>query len=317
MTARTEAESRCPLLVGVAGDACSGKTSFGLGLAQVLGTERVRVVSSDAYRRFTRNERREAGLSRLHPDLYYLDILEQHIRLLKQGAPILAPVYNRASGAFDGCTYVAPRDVVIVEGLLAYGTAALHSLYDITIFLDPDENLRQRWKLERDVRGRKRSEPEVRDEISRWEPDAAAFVRPQRDWADIVVRSYEAREKGSEASLSIILRPSAPRPDLRALWQDAIISPAMRLELDRDLGLPVDRVDVNPAAPDAEYLRCEKALWDCLRVQESAAHRPVPRQAPAGGLLMAADGSTKQLRGLALARLLVAAHIGAGASLLL
>lgn len=317
MTARIETASRRPLVIGVAGDACSGKTSFGLGLAQVLGTERVNVVSSDAYRRFTRNERREAGLSRLHPDLYHPDILEQHVTLLKQGAAVLAPMYNRASGGFDRCAYIAPRDVVIVEGLLAYGMAALHSLFDIKIYLAPDESLRQRWKLERDVRGRKRSEAEVREEMTRWEPDAAAFVRPQRDWADMVVRFYETREKGGEASLSITLRPTLPRPDLQTLWQEGSSSTAMRLELDRDLGLPVDRVDVNPAAPDADYLRCEKALWDCIRAQESAARRPVPRQAPAGGMLMAADGSTRQLRGLALARLLAAAHIGAGASLLL
>jgi len=315
MTTRTDAAAHPPVLVGVAGDACAGKTSFALGLAQVLGAERVAVVSSDGYRRYTRAERREAGLSRLHPDVYFPDILAQHVRLLRQGEAVLAPMYNRASGSFDRCAYIPPREFVIVEGLLAYGAAALQNFFDIKIYLAPDEALRQRWKLDRDVKGRKRSEAEVRAEITQWEPDAEAFVRPQRDWADLVIRLRESREKGGEAVLSLILRPTLPRPDLQNVWHPGDSGAALRLELDRDLGLPVDRVEVNPSAADAEYLRCEKALWDCIRNQQAAARRPVPRQAPVGGMLMAADGSTKPLRGLALAQLLVAAHIVAGSSL--
>lgn len=315
MTARMDAEAHPPVLIGLAGDACSGKTSFAVGLAQVLGVERVTIVSSDGYRRYTRAERREAGLSRLHPDVYFPDVLGQHVRLLRQGEPVLSPIYNRASGNFDRCAYIAPRDFVIVEGLLAYGSAALQNSFDIKIYLAPEEALRQRWKLDRDVKGRKRSEAEVRAEIAQWEPDAEAFVRPQRDWADLVVRFRESHEKGGEAALSLFLRPTLPRPDLQTIWRPDDSGAALRLELDRDLGLPVDRIEVNPGATDPEYLRCEKALWDCIRNQLAAARRSVPRQAPAGGMLMAADGSTKQLRGLALAQLMAAAHIVAGTSL--
>lgn len=315
MTARMDAEVHPPFLIGVAGDACSGKTSFAVGLAQVLGADRVTVVSSDAYRRYTRAERREAALSRLHPDVYFPDILAQHIRLLKQGEAVLSPTYNRASGGFDRCVYLAPREFVIVEGLLAYGAATLQNFFDVKIYLAPDEALRQRWKLDRDVRGRKRSDAEVRAEIAHWESDAEAFVRPQRNWSDMVIRLREPGEKGGESALSLTLRPTLPRPDLQDIWRFGDSSAALRLELDRDLGLPVDRVEVNPGAADAEYLRCEKALWDCIRNQQAAARRAVPRQAPAGGMLMAADGSTKQLRGLALAQLLTAAHIVAGSSL--
>lgn len=315
MNAKTDAEPRRPLLVGIAGDACSGKTSFALGLVQILGIDRATIVSSDAYRRYTRAERREAGMSRLHPDIYLPDILEQHVGHLKQGEAVLSPAYNRASGGFDRCLYVVPHEIVIVEGLLAYGMAALRSAYDVKIYLAPDEALRRCWKLERDVRGRKRGESEVREEMVRWEADAAAFVRPQRDWADMVVGLHEARERGADASLSITLRPTLPRPNLQSVWQEENRAAALRLELDRDLGLPVDRVDVNPGASDSEYMRCEKTLWDVLRAQDLAARRPVSRQAPAGGMLMAADGSTRKLRGLALAQLLAAVHIVAGASL--
>ena len=65
----------------------------------VLGADRVACVCSDDYHRYGRKERAARGITPLHPDCCnHLDILEQHLGLLRRGQPILRPVYDHRDG---------------------------------------------------------------------------------------------------------------------------------------------------------------------------------------------------------------------------
>ena len=83
-----------PVILGIVGDSASGKTSLASGVATILGRERVIVLCSDDYHRLTRSERAKAGVTPLDPAINYMDIFEQHLRLLRDGQPILKPVYD-------------------------------------------------------------------------------------------------------------------------------------------------------------------------------------------------------------------------------
>ena len=87
------------------------------------------------------------------------------------------------------------------------------------MFLEPEEVLRRRWKLERDVFERGYSPAEVVEELKRREGDAAEHVRPQRDFADIIVRFHRRRDAEDDEHLSVRLtvRPTLPYPGLREL----------------------------------------------------------------------------------------------------
>ena len=74
---------------------------------------------------------------------------------------------------------------MIVEGLLPLADRAVRDAIDVAVFLEPEEELRHRWKLERDVFERGYSPKEVVAELKRREPDAAQYIRPQRDYADV------------------------------------------------------------------------------------------------------------------------------------
>ncbi|HXF97709.1 MAG TPA: phosphoribulokinase [Gaiellaceae bacterium] len=204
-----------PIMLGIAGDSGSGKTTISRGLVRVLGEGQVTRISSDDYHRYDRRERRIRGLTPLNPECNYLDILIQHLRLLRSGEPILKPVYRHADGTFGPPVHVQPTRFIVTEGLLAFATPALREMYDVRVFLAPPEELRRRWKVARDCSRRGYTTDEVLEELDRREPDADAFVRPQRHHADIVV-SFEADSVDDPAHLDahVVLRNTLPHPDL-------------------------------------------------------------------------------------------------------
>jgi hypothetical protein len=59
---------------------------------------------------------------------------------------------------------------------------------DVTlVFLNPPDELRRRWKVQRDCSRRGYTTDQVLAELDRGEPDSEAFIRPQRRHADLVV----------------------------------------------------------------------------------------------------------------------------------
>jgi phosphoribulokinase len=88
---------------------------------------------------------------------------------------------------------------VIVEGLLGYYTRASRDAYDVKVYLAPPEDLRAHWKIKRDTRKRGyEPEAQVIDQIKAREPDSEAFIRPQRQWADVVVSFYPPQSDGGD-----------------------------------------------------------------------------------------------------------------------
>ncbi|MEO1692402.1 MAG: phosphoribulokinase, partial [Cyanobacteria bacterium J06631_6] len=139
------------IILGIVGDSAAGKTTLTKGIAQVLGEDNVTIICTDDYHRYDRAQRAEMGISALHPNCNYLDIIEQHLSLLRDGQAILKPIYNHSTGAFDPPEYIEPRKYVIVEGLLGYSTRKMRDSYDVKTYLAPPESLRANWKIKRDT----------------------------------------------------------------------------------------------------------------------------------------------------------------------
>jgi phosphoribulokinase len=207
-----------PILLGIVGDSAAGKTTLTRGLVRILGEAQVTHVSADHYHRYDRKQRADRGLSPLHPDCNYLDILEQHLRHLRAGEQILKPVYSHQNGTFGAAELVKPGQFAIVEGLLGFHSPAMRETYDVRLYLDPPEDLRRRWKVQRDCSRRGYTTDQVLEELDRREPDAEAYVRPQRRYADIVI-SFMPGDRGDPEHLdaAVVLRPGLAHPDLTSL----------------------------------------------------------------------------------------------------
>lgn len=256
-----------PIILGIVGDSASGKSTLSAGVAQILGEEHCTVICTDDYHRYDRKARAAAGLSALDPRSNYVDVLEQHLRLLRHGEPILKPVYDHRHGTLEPPEYVKPKGFVIAEGLLGYATRAMRDCYDVKIYLDPEEELRVKWKMHRDTTIRGYTREEVLAQLDRREGFSANFVHPQRTFADIVIRFQRPAEaNGSDTRLDVrhLLRPTLPHPDFTPLF-DGSSNAGLHLELARDRdGKPVDVLEINGNISDKRAERIEDLLWNLI-----------------------------------------------------
>lgn len=301
-----------PIILGIVGDSAAGKTTLTRGIAQVMGAENVTVICTDDYHRYDRQQRAEIGITALHPDCNYLDIMQQHLSLLRTGQPILKPVYSHKTGTFEPPQYIKPAQFVVVEGLLGYSTRAARDCYDVKVYLAPPEELRAQWKVKRDTLKRGYSEAQVMEELQKREPDSDAFIRPQRQYADLVVTFYpstnEADETNSHLNVRLVLRPTIPHPDFTKLLSHSsfVDNPAVRLDLDRDMGKPVDVLEVDGHATKEQVHDIEKLI--CSDTPELSAFCSFDGNAELGKLT-GTTGETLQSYPLAITQLLIAYHL--------
>jgi phosphoribulokinase len=302
---RALGSGRRPVMLAIAGDSAAGKTTLTRGLVECLGADRMTAVCVDDYHRYDRQERKDKPFTALHPDCNHIDIMEQHLQLLAMGEPILKPVYDHSTGQLVRPELVRPRDFVIVEGLLPLHTRAARACFDITVFLDPPEALRSDWKIQRDCAKRGYAPDQVRAELLCREPESTAYIRPQRRFADIVVRfapiSGRGDPPGTPLSAELLLRPTIDHPELTGVVKDA--EPAaerttMHLRLHRDTdGRPVDALHVHGYVSPEESGMVKKAIWQRLDLRAG-----IPRS-----LGRLADGTTSDP--LAITQLLLLYHI--------
>ena len=221
-------------MLAIAGDSAAGKTTMTRGLVEALGPERCVSLCTDDYHRYDREERKELPFTALHPDCNYLDIMEQHLQLLATGQPVLKPVYDHATGELARPELVEPAEFVIVEGLLPAVQQAARACFDVTVYLDPPEEIRRGWKVARDTAKRGYTEEKVLAELERREPESAAYIRPQRQHADIVVRFAPIEGRDDPPDTPAVGRADAapddrpPRPERGAA---AGLTRAMHLKL--------------------------------------------------------------------------------------
>jgi phosphoribulokinase len=229
----------------------------------------------DDYHRYDREERRGVPFTVLNPDCNYIDVMEQHLQLLAMGRPILKPVYDHSTGKLVRPVLVEPREFVIVEGLLPLHTKLARACFDITVYLDPPEDVRKAWKLRRDCAERGYAEAEVQAELARREPESAAYIRPQRQWADISIRfapvASRADPAGTPLSAEILLRPTIAHP----AWSHVLTDDDKRtahLKLIRDEnGRPVDALHLHGYVPREDSRIIEKAIWAQLSLDHGQA----------------------------------------------
>jgi phosphoribulokinase len=244
-----------PIILGVVGDSAAGKTTLTRGLVRVLGEENVTHVCTDDYHCYDRKQRAERNITPLHPDCNYMDIMAQHLAHLQGGNRFLKPVYQHADGTFGPLLLVEPNQFAVVEGLLGYYNEELRTLYDVRVYLNPPEELRRKWKVQRDCSRRGYTTDQVLSELDRREPDSEAFIRPQQRYADIVVSFLPGPADQEHLDAELILRSSLQHPDLSGVIGGGIKLIEREGEVDMFI----------PGNLDAEIgAEIEATIWDRL-----------------------------------------------------
>ena len=179
------------LIIGIAGGTGSGKTTVVRNIVDKLPAGEVVVLPQDSYYKDSSNvpaeERQNINIH--HPNAFDWDLLHEHIKLLKDMRPIEQPTYS-----FLTCTrqaetvHIEPKDVIIIEGILALSDPRLRALMDLKIFVDADSDERLIRVIQRDVIERGRTAEAVMERYTRvLKPMHLQFIEPTKRYADIII----------------------------------------------------------------------------------------------------------------------------------
>jgi len=255
--------SRAPIFVGIGGDSGSGKSTLVAAFYDLFGGERITTVCLDDFHSLDRRQRALVGLTPLNPRANDFALMEEQLLTLKRGEPVDKPVYNHADGTFSGPERLEPREVVLVQGLHPFLLPGVRHAFDLRVWLDPEEELRMAWKLQRDVAKRGYNEAQVRAEIEVRRPDALAYIAPQRAFADLVVRFYRPapalRDMG-HLNVRIVQRHSLPRLGFDRHLLDG---GTVRLDLDAsdEDGARADIIEIDGRLSGDMAARIEDTVW--------------------------------------------------------
>ena len=178
------------LVIGIAGGTGSGKTTLMDNLIHRFEGS-VTVLSHDNY--YRRNDHltyeQRCQINYDEPAALETDLMARHLDALRHGETVLCPVYdfsqhNRSNDTIE----IAPKSVIIVEGILIFENKELRDLMDIKIFVDTDADVRLCRRIKRDVTQRGRSLESVLEQYQTTvKPMHEKYVEPSKKFANLVV----------------------------------------------------------------------------------------------------------------------------------
>jgi uridine kinase len=179
--------SRQPLVLGVTGDTGSGKDRFSNAIKGLFGNHSVTMLSEDNYHRWDCNKPMWQVMTRLNPIANDLEGFTNDLVSLIDGKSILSRHRDYKTGKASHPFKIKSNDFIIVDGLHTLYLPILRSCFNLSIYLDIDEELREYLKLQRDVNHRGDSEEEVKSLFEKEKPDSKQFIKPQIVHADLVL----------------------------------------------------------------------------------------------------------------------------------
>lgn len=190
-----------PALCAVVGAAGAGKRTLCHGLTDLLGGDAVTSLSLDDYvaQGHVSGTRRDVPPHAAASS--ELNLMAQHLRLLRQGETVFKPVYDRLSGRFAEPEFLRPQRTVLAQGMHGLDTPELRALWDVSLYVAS----------------------------SREEADIARDVAMQIERADASLR-LQAHGEGQGWDAEFRIAHPVPLPALDELQHDPAATPYLRIE---------------------------------------------------------------------------------------
>ncbi|MDR1310932.1 MAG: uridine kinase, partial [Burkholderiaceae bacterium] len=179
--------SRKPFVLGIAGDSGAGKDTYANAIMGLFGRHSVTHLSGDDYHLWDRQKPTWQVMTHLNPLANNLEKFSGDLVALVDGKNVLVSHYDHHSGRMGHPFQVKSNDFILASGLHALYLPVLRECYNLSVYLDIDENLRRHFKIRRDVSQRGHSMERVLLSLQAREPDAEQFIRPQAKYADLVL----------------------------------------------------------------------------------------------------------------------------------
>lgn len=185
-----------PFILGIAGGTGSGKTTLADTIRNTFSAGYVSIIDCDAYYRdlshLPLDQRHTINFD--HPDAVDAALLQNHLKLLKNGKPVNKHIYDYKTHTRKPETVlIMPKPVVILEGVLILAIRDIVELCDYRVFIDEDPDLRLLRRMIRDIKQRGRNIDSIaRQYLDHVKPMYDRFVEPSKSKADIVLKNNGA-----------------------------------------------------------------------------------------------------------------------------
>ncbi len=183
-------------IIGLVGGSGSGKSSFANQIknlfanAIVLSQEDYYIVQKGK----TLSERAQQNY--YHPNAIDFSLLISHVSDLKKNKSVNLPIYDFEHHLrLHETKKVNPAPVVIVEGSLLFTNEQLFELFDLTLFLDVDADVRLMRKIQTENREKRKTLDFVLTQyFDQIKPIYAQYVEPFKKKADVLVSQSDTRK---------------------------------------------------------------------------------------------------------------------------
>jgi uridine kinase len=175
-------------VIAIAGDSGSGKSVLCKLLRPLFLFDKVLEFETDRYHKWERGHVKWSELTHLDPTANHLEKLENDTFKLRLGDNIIAVDYDHSTGTFTPPTTIEPGETILLCGLHTMFSKQLRDLTDFKIYVDTSDEIKIKWKLQRDTTERNQNEKDVRAKIESRKQDYETFIAPQMEHADLVIK---------------------------------------------------------------------------------------------------------------------------------
>lgn len=184
--------SKCNI-IAISGDSGSGKTTLSNILKELYNNDYL-ILETDRYHKWERNDINYNTYTHLNPNSNYLEKMYHDLYNLKIGNNIFQVDYNHNTGKFTQKEKIESKKNIILCGLHTLYNNEINKIFDLKIYMDTENELKKKWKIERDINKRGYNINNILEQINKRKEDYEKYIINQKNNADIIVHFYENNE---------------------------------------------------------------------------------------------------------------------------
>ena len=177
-------------LIGFCGGSGAGKTTLVSKLLNHYGDKAVAIELDSYYKdplNLTFKEREKINFD--HPDSFDIDLLKEHLILLKSGKEIKKPIYNfKTHKRQTNTNIINPSTLIFLEGTLIFYFIELINIFNLKIFIETKESVRYQRRIDRDIKHRGRTISHVKEQYQNTvKPMHVKYIEPLKSVAEVII----------------------------------------------------------------------------------------------------------------------------------
>ena len=185
------------------------KTTISNSIESIFKNRNTTIIRGDDMHKWERGNDNWNNLTHLNPKSNFLHDEISYLKAIKNSETINRRNYDHDTGKFTEEKRFKPGNLVIFEGLHSFYIKQMRDLYDLKIFVNPSEELRKYWKVNRDTKKRGYSKDKILKQLDSRQKDSEKFIKAQLKYADIVVELLTNKKVSSSNESNIILKITA------------------------------------------------------------------------------------------------------------